>query len=74
MSQEENKRLEKIEHALFGDEQVGEIGMVKKMDEVWGLLIGISFIGKMATWLAVVAAGVGAAWGVITHFFKSATK
>lgn len=74
MTEEEKNRLLLVESALFGNVKIGEIGMVKKVDEIWTVLVGLSFIGKLGTWLAVIIAGVGSVWGIVWSFIKHSQK
>ena len=36
---EHDRKIDKIEEVLFGDREIGEIGMKQKVDEIHGLLI-----------------------------------
>jgi hypothetical protein len=51
-----------LQKALFGDKDKGEMGMVQKVDAMYEVFSALMFIGKIATWIAIVLAGVGAAW------------
>ena len=59
-----------MQRALYGDPKNGDIGVVKKIDEMYVVFSGLGFIGKIATWLAIILAGVGSVWGGIFHFIK----
>jgi len=70
----QDQRLKLIEDALFGNDKIGELGMVHKVDRMFEVFSGMIFIGKIATWLAVILAGVGAVWEFVVHFLKSPAR
>ena len=63
---EEAERIKTIEHVIFGDERMGELGMKKKVDEVHEILMTIKNGRKGLLWAASLVAAIG----VIIAIFK----
>jgi len=61
MSKETSERLNKIDLALFGDNN-GNVGMIKKTEEIHAVLVGTRFTGKVILWffggLSVISGGI----------------
>ena len=60
--------------ALFGNEEAGEIGMVKKVDAMYDVFASLAFMGKFAAWAAVVLGGGATIWVTIWHFLTRQIK
>ena len=63
---EEAERVKTIEHIIFGDDRIGELGMKRKVDEMHEILMTIKNGRKGLLWTASLVAAVG----IIITIFK----
>mgnify|MGYP001563763230 FL=1 len=63
---DEAERVKTIEHIIFGNENIGELGMKKKVDEMHEILMTLKNGRKGLLWIASLIAAIG----VIVTIFK----
>lgn len=67
---DEVERIKTIEHVIFGDDKIGELGMKKKVDEMHEILITLKNGRKGLLWAASLVAAIG----VIITIFRGGWK
>jgi hypothetical protein len=70
MTDDRDQDIRDLQAALFGNKDTGEIGMVQKVDKMYEVFSALMFLGKIATWCAVILAGIGAAWSAFGAGFR----
>lgn len=63
-----------LHKALYGNSETGDLGLVKKTDEIYSILSAFKLFGKAIMWIALVLGSVGTAvagyFQIIKHLFK----
>ena len=70
----QDQRLKFIEDALFGNDKIGELGMVHKVDRMFEVFSGFTFVGKVATFLAIIIGSVYGVFESVVRILKSPIK
>lgn len=66
----DHEKIERVFLAMYGDEQAKEIGLVQMTREMYQAWSAIIWLGKAATVIIALFAGLGTAWMAFGSWFR----
>lgn len=65
-----NDKIEQMYRAMYGDEQAGELGLVKMTQEMYKAWSAIILFGKAVSVIIGIVAALGTVWIAFGAWFK----